>query len=98
MLVAAELIKVMIDLVENKGLLLLVEASTLEHLADDVCAIRVNRKLTDVTLEGFADEVLLMVHCHIVEDGLNRMCALLVAADLNKIVPNHIQDAKALVY
>ena len=39
-----------------------------------------------------------MVHCYIVEDSLDRMRALLVTADLNKIFPDQVQDAEALVH
>ena len=60
-------------------------------------AIGIDRKLVDMTLESLTNKVFFVIHCHIVEDGLDRMSALLMAADLNKIISDQIQDAKALV-
>ena len=60
-------------------------------------AIGIDRKLVDMALESLTNKIFFVIHRHIVEDGLDRMSALLMAADLNKIISDQIQDAKALV-
>jgi len=51
-----------------------------------------------VALENLANEGLFMVHRHVVEDGLNRVRPLLVAADRDKVSLNQLQNAHALLY
>ena len=49
-------------------------------------ALLVDREIIDVTLESILDEVLLLVHGHVVEDGLDGVRPLFVAADLYEII------------
>lgn len=64
----------------------LVEAAALKHFSDDMGPLLVDGQLTDEALQGLLDEALLLVHSHVVENSLDGVCALLVAADANKIV------------
>ncbi len=49
-------------------------------------ALLVDREIIDVTLESIFDEVLLLVHGHVIKDRLNGVCPLFMATDLNEIV------------
>ena len=96
--VEAKLVQIDKDFVKNERLLLVVEAAALEHFANYVRAVGVNRKIVDVTLQCVSNKVLFLLLCHIVEDSLNRMSALLVTADMNKIFFDQVEDMKALIH
>ncbi len=49
-------------------------------------SLLVDWEIIDVTLESIFDEVLLLVHGHVVKDGLDGVRPLFVAADLNEII------------
>ena len=96
--VEAKLVQIDKDFVKNERLLLVVEAAALEHFANYVRTVGVNRKIVDVTLQSVSNKVLFLLLCHIVEDSLNRMSALLVTADMNKIFFDQVEDMKALIH
>ena len=95
--VEAEFVEVLEDLFENEVLHVLSEAATLEHFPDHMGSLIVLRKQEDVVLKCFSDESFFLGHRHVVEDGLNRVCALLVAADLNEVFLNHVQNLEPLL-
>ena len=49
-------------------------------------ALLIDRELIYVALKCLLDETLLLLGCHIAQDGLDRVGALLVAADLDKVI------------
>ena len=97
-LIEAQMVQVGVDFIKDKGLLFLVEASALEHLANDMSSLLVNRECANVPLQRVLDEVLFLVDRHIVKDCLDCVRSLLVAADLYKVAFNQVQDAESLAY
>lgn len=67
-----------------------------EHLLNDMVALGVLRELDNVATECGDDEGKLFRHVNGVEHGLNRMRALLVAANTYELLLNGLQDLKAL--
>ena len=97
LLVLAQLVQIVIDLLEYERLPVLIKALALKNFSDDMGALLVNRKLVDVALQRLFDEVFFLLSGHIVENGLNCVCALLVTTDLNEVILDQVQNLQPLL-
>ena len=59
-------------------------------------ALLINGEIVDMTLKSLFDEVFFIFSSDVVENGLNRMGTLLVAADLDKVIPDQVQNLQSL--
>lgn len=97
-LIEAQVVQVGVDLVKDKGLLFLVEASALEHLANDMSSLLIDRECAHMPLQCVLDKVFFLIDRHIVKDRLDCVRSLLVAADLYKVAFNQVQNAQSLAH
>ena len=49
-----------------------------------------------MTLKSLFDEVFFIFSSDVIENGLNRMSALLVTADFDKVIPDQVQNLQSL--
>lgn len=97
LLVLAQLVQIVIDLLEYERLPVLIKTSALKNFSDDVGALLVNGKLVDVALQRLLYEVFFLLSSHIVENGLNGVRALLVTTDLNEVILDQVQNLQPLL-
>ena len=97
LLVLAQLVQIVIDLLEYERLPVLIKTSALKNFSDDVGALLVNGKLVDVALQRLLYEVFFLLSGHIVENGLNGVRALLVTTDLNEVILDQVQNLQPLL-
>ena len=97
LLVLAQLVQIVIDLLEYERLSVLIKTSALKNFSDDVGALLVNGKLVDVALQRLLYEVFFLLRSHIVENGLNGVRALLVTTDLNEVILDQVQNLQPLL-
>ena len=97
LLVLAQLVQIVIDLLEYERLPVLIKTSALKNFSDDVGALLVNGKLVDVALQRLLYEVFFLLRSHIVENGLNGVRALLVTTDLNEVILDQVQNLQPLL-
>ena len=97
LLVLAQLVQIVIDLLEYERLPVLIKTSALKNFSDDVGALLVNGKLVDVALQRLLYEVFFLLSSHIVQNGLNGVRALLVTTDLNEVILDQVQNLQPLL-
>ena len=97
LLVLAQLVQIVIDLLEYERLPVLIKTSALKNFSDDVGALLVNGKLVDVALQRLLYEVFFLFSGDIVENGLNGVRALLVTTDLNEVILDQVQNLQPLL-
>lgn len=97
LLVLAQLVQIVIDLLEYERLPVLIKTSALKNFSDDVGALLVNGKLVDVALQRLLYEVFFLLSGDIVENGLNGVRALLVTTDLNEVILDQVQNLQPLL-
>jgi len=49
-----------------------------------------------MTLKSLFDEIFFIFSGDVIENGLNRMSALLMAADFDKVIPDQVQNLQSL--
>ena len=97
LLVLAQLVQIVIDLLEYERLPVLIKTSALKNFSDDVGALLVNGKLVDVALQRLLYEVFFLLSGDIVENSLNGVRALLVTTDLNEVILDQVQNLQPLL-
>ena len=97
LLVLAQLVQIVVDLLEDERLPVLIKAAALENFSDDMGTLLVNRKLVDVALQRLLDEVFFLLSGHVVENGLDGVRALLVTTDLNEVILDQVQNLQPLL-
>ena len=97
LLVLAQLVQIVIDLLEYERLPILIKTSALKNFSDDVGALLINGKLVDVALQRLLYEVFFLLSGDIVENGLNGVRALLVTTDLNEVILDQVQNLQPLL-
>ena len=95
--VEAQLIELLKYLLENESLHVLSEAAALEHFPDDVSPLIVLWQQEYVTLQGLSYERFFLRKGHVIENGLDGVGALFMAADLDEVVLDHFKNLQALL-
>ena len=78
-------------------MIFVIEAAALEDFADYVCALLIDGQLAHIALQGLLYKSFFLRHCHIVKDCLNRVSALFMAADSDKVILDAVEDSQTLL-
>ena len=78
-------------------MIFVIKAAALEDFADNVCTLLIDGQLAHIALQGLLYKSFFLRHGHIIKDCLNGVSALFVAADIDKVIPDAVEDSETLL-
>ena len=95
--ILAQLVQIVVNFFEDVwGLIFLVEISALKNFSDDMGPLLIDWEFVYMSLESYFNEIFFRLSGDVVKNGLYGVSALLVAADLDEVFLDQLQDSKPL--